>query len=107
MSHVTHVTVVESQQNEIKLKELFIGKTNEAVFTLKNTGLHPLIISIINTSCGCTVPEWEKQPVAAGKNTEIKVKITPEEKGYFNKTITVHCNTEKGQILLKVSETVE
>jgi hypothetical protein len=53
------------------------------------------------------VPNWEKQPVAAGKNTEIAVKITPEEKGYFNKTVTVHCNTEEGRILLKVGGMVE
>jgi hypothetical protein len=101
------VTVVEPEQTEIELKDLHTGKTSEAIFTLKNTGTQPLIIQTIDASCGCTVPEWEKQPVATGKSTEIKVKITPEEKGYFNKTITVHCNIEEGQISLKVKGMVE
>jgi hypothetical protein len=57
---------------------------------------------MVNASCGCTVPEWEKQPIAPGQCTEIKVKITPEEKGYFDKTITVHCNAEDAPISLKV-----
>jgi hypothetical protein len=101
------VTFVEPEQTEIELIDLHTGKTSEAIFTLKNTGTQPLIIQTVNASCGCTVPEWKKEPIKTGKNTEIKVQITPEEKGYFNKTITVHCNTEKGQILLKVKGIVE
>jgi hypothetical protein len=100
-------TIVEAEQTEIELKDLHIGKTSEAVFTLKNTGTQPLIIQTVNASCGCSVPEWEKQPVAAGKSTEIKVKITLEKGEYFNKTVTVHCNTEEGQILLKVKGMVK
>jgi hypothetical protein len=101
------ITTVEPEQTEIELTDLHTGKTTETVFTLKNTGTQPLIIQTIDASCGCTVPEWEKQPVATGKSTEIKVKITPEEKGYFNKTITVHCNIKEGQILLKLKGVVE
>jgi hypothetical protein len=48
-----------------------------------------------------------KQPITLGNSTEIKVKITPEKGEYFNKTVTVHCNTEEGQILLKISGMVE
>ncbi|MDR0603743.1 MAG: DUF1573 domain-containing protein [Bacteroidales bacterium] len=101
------VTTVEPESTEIELNDLQIGKTSETVFSLKNTGKEPLIIQTVNASCGCTVPEWDKQPVTAGKSAKIKVQITPEEKGYFNKTVTVHCNTEEGQILLKVNGTVE
>jgi uncharacterized protein (DUF58 family) len=91
----------------MELKNLKIGKTSEAAFTLQNIGTQPLVIKSVESSCGCTVPEWEKQPVAAGKNTEIKVRVIPEKSGYFNKTVTVRCNTEKGQILLKVTGTAE
>jgi hypothetical protein len=101
------VTVVEPEQTEIELNDLHTGKTSEAVFKLKNTGTQPLIIQTVNASCGCTVPEWAKQPVTVGKSTEIKVKITPEKSEYFNKTVTVHCNTEAGQISLKVKGMVE
>ncbi|MDR0603427.1 MAG: DUF1573 domain-containing protein [Bacteroidales bacterium] len=100
------ITTIEPEQTEIELNDLHIGKTSDAIFSLKNTGTQPLIIQTVNASCGCTVPEWDKQPVATGKSTKIKVRITPEEKGYFNKTITVHCNTKEGQILLKIKGTV-
>jgi hypothetical protein len=101
------VTTVESVQVEIELTDLQIDKTVEAIFSLKNTGNQPLIIQMVNASCGCTIPEWDKQPVKTGKSAKIKVRITPEEKGYFNKTITVHCNTEEGQISLKVKGMVK
>jgi hypothetical protein len=101
------VTTIAPEQTGIELKNLQTNKITEAVFTLTNTGSHPLLIQMVDASCGCTVPEWEKQPISAGKSTEIKVKITPEEKGYFNKTITVYCNTEEGRILLKISGIVD
>ncbi|MDR0603315.1 MAG: DUF1573 domain-containing protein [Bacteroidales bacterium] len=101
------VTTITLIQTEIGLNNLHVGKTSETVFVIKNTGTNPLIIQRVESSCGCTVPTWERQPLAVGENTEIKVKITPEEKGYFNKTVTVHCNTEEGRILLKVSGMVE
>jgi hypothetical protein len=97
------VTAIEPERTEIEMKNFQLGKTSEAVFVLKNVGSQPLVIQMVNTSCGCTVPEWEKYPIAPGKSTEIKVKITPEEKGYFNKTVTVYGNTETGRIVLKVS----
>jgi hypothetical protein len=75
-----HVTSVEPQQTEIEIKDFQLGKTSETVFVLKNTGAQPLVIQMVNASCGCTMPEWEKQPIAPGKSTEIKVKITPEGK---------------------------
>jgi hypothetical protein len=97
------VTIVEPQQTEIEIKDFRLGKTSEAVFALKNTGSQPLVIQMVNASCGCTVPEWEKHPIAPGASTEIKVRITPEEEGYFNKTVTVYCNVEKGVISLMIS----
>ncbi|MDR2424584.1 MAG: DUF1573 domain-containing protein [Prevotellaceae bacterium] len=42
-----------------------------------------------------------------GKTTEIKVKITPEKREYFHKTVTVHCNTEGGRIVLNIKGSVE
>jgi hypothetical protein len=101
------VTVVAPEQTEIELKNLHIGETSDAVFSLKNTGTQPLIIQMVDASCGCTVPEWDKQPVKTGKIAKIKVRITPEEKGRFNKTITVHCNIKEGQILLKINGIAE
>jgi hypothetical protein len=96
------VTTVEQERAEMELKDLQTGKTSEAIFVLKNTGTNPLVIQQVESSCGCTVPEWEKQPVGTGKSTEIRVKITPEKKEYFNKVVIVHCNNEQGKIMLRI-----
>jgi hypothetical protein len=101
------VTTVTLEQTGIELKDLHIGKISETIFSLKNTGIQPLIIQMVDASCGCTVPEWEKQPIKAGESTYIKVRITPEEVGYFNKTIIVHCNIKEGRVLLKINGMVE
>jgi hypothetical protein len=101
------VTTVETEQTEIELKDLKLGESSEAVFILKNTGNNPLVIQHIETSCGCTVPEWEKQPTGKGQMTEIKVKITPEKRAYFNKTVTVHSNNRQGKIIFRIKGTVD
>jgi hypothetical protein len=106
ISEKAPVTTVKAEQTEIELQDLKAGKTSEAVFVLKNTGTKPLVIQMVDASCGCTVPEWEKQPIGAGKSTEIKVKITPEKSEYFDKTVTVHCNTEEGKIMFSIRGTV-
>jgi hypothetical protein len=100
-------TAAVPEPTDLQLENLQVGKTCEGTFKLKNTGVNPLIIREVDASCGCTVPEWDKQPVAAGQTTEIKVRVTPEDSGYFDKTVTVRCNVESGIILLRVSGTVE
>jgi hypothetical protein len=101
------VTVVEPEQTEIEVKDLYVEEVSDIVFSLKNTGKNPLVIQQIESSCGCTVPEWDKQPVKPGKNAKIQVRIIPKESGLFNKTITVHCNTIEGQVSLKIKGTVK
>jgi hypothetical protein len=100
-------TTVEVEQVEIELQDTKIHETTTGVFILKNTGDVPLVIKDISASCGCTVPEWDKKPVKPGDKTEIKVKVTPDGAGYFRKTVTLFCNTEKGSVLLTVKSTVK
>ena len=64
------------------------------VFKFKNTGNEPLIISNAKGSCGCTVPEWPKEPVAPGAEATIRVKFNSAGKeGEQNKTVTLQVNT--------------
>ena len=53
-----------------KIKE---GEKMTHNFKFTNTGNNDLIISDARGSCGCTVPEWPKEPIKAGKSAEIKV----------------------------------
>jgi hypothetical protein len=96
------VTVIEPKQTEIVMENLKEGKTYTAIFVLKNIGDQPLIIRNVETLCKCMIPEWDKQLVSTGKTAKIKISVTPDSPGFFNKLITVYCNTDKGQIILTV-----
>jgi hypothetical protein len=61
-------------------------------FEFKNTGDEPLIISNAKGSCGCTVPEWPKEPIAPGAKGSIRVKYDTKRPGPINKSITIDSN---------------
>ncbi|MES2629858.1 MAG: DUF1573 domain-containing protein [Bacteroidota bacterium] len=72
-------------------------------FVVKNTGTAPLIISNAVGSCGCTVPEWSKEPVMPGKTTIIKVKYDTSRLGPINKSVTLTSNaTNEPTMVLKI-----
>ncbi len=62
------------------------------VFTVKNTGDKPLVISSVVPSCGCTSPEWSKDPIMPGKTGQIKVHYDTSRVGAFQKLIEVFSN---------------
>lgn len=67
------------------------------IFKFKNTGDAPLVISRVNASCGCTTPEWTKEPIAVGKSGSVTVTYNPQNRpGPFQKSITVFSNIEGG-----------
>lgn len=61
-------------------------------FEFKNTGDQPLIISGAKGSCGCTVPEYSKEPVAPGGTGKISVKYDTNRPGPINKSVTINSN---------------
>lgn len=70
------------------------GDVVEHTFTFTNTGAAPLIISDAKATCGCTVPEWPKEPIPVGDTGEIKVRFNSKNKpGIQNKTVTLTANT--------------
>ena len=90
--------------------EIDQGDVVEYAFKFTNSGLDPLIITNAKGSCGCTVPEWPRAPVAPGETGVIDVKFNSKgKKGKQNKRVTLTTNmvpsqqvlTVKGQINLK------
>ncbi len=61
-------------------------------FEVTNTGTEPLVISNAKGSCGCTVPEWSREPVMPGKTTKIKVRYDTKRVGPINKSVTLTSN---------------
>jgi len=101
---LTTIQVNPSRQDLPKMK---VGETYSCVFEIENTGSYPFVILGIRSSCGCAVPTWDRQPVAPGRKTEIKVEVKPESTGFFNKTIDVYGNIELSVVKLSVIGTVE
>ena len=66
------------------------------VAKFKNTGTEPLIISGAKGSCGCTVPNWPKEPIMPGESSV----------GAINKTVTVTSNDAAGKHVIRVIGTI-
>lgn len=85
-------------------------KPNEVVshkFPFKNTSAVPLLIYSVNTSCGCTVPRWDRKPILSGEVDSLEVIFTASSSGNNSKTIHVITNAAKRNTLLTVNAVVE
>ena len=78
------------------------GTAVEHLFTFTNTGESDLVIVEAKGSCGCTVPEYSKTPVAPGAQGELLVKFNGSGKNQVSKTVTITTNTEKGKEILTI-----
>ncbi len=73
-------------------------------FDFTNTGGQPIVIHNVRASCGCTSPEWSKQPIPPGGKGYVKATFDPSNRpGNFNKTITVTANTETPNTVLRIT----
>lgn len=80
----------------------------EYTFKFKNTGTEPLIISEARGSCGCTVPQYSKEPIPVGESGEIQVSFDPKGKsGVQRKTVTITANTNPARTTLNIVSEVE
>lgn len=91
---------------EISKADIKYAADETFTFEFKNTSKTPLIISNVQTSCGCTTANKPTEPVQPGKSSEISVKYDTKRVGPFTKTITVTTNigepvvlTIKGNVL--------
>jgi hypothetical protein len=83
------------------------GESVTHIFKFKNDGKEPLIINTAVGSCGCTVPEYPKEPIRPGGSDEIKVTFNSTGKsGPQDKTVTITYDTDK-TIVLHMRGTVE
>jgi hypothetical protein len=76
------------------------GKPVTHNIVITNTGKDPLVIENVQASCGCTTPEWSKEPIQSGKSSEIKVGYNAASEGQFEKTITIFYNQGQTKTLV-------
>ena len=60
-----------------------------ATFVVTNIGTEPLIIEQANPTCGCTISDYTKEPIAAGKTGVINATYNAANVGHFDKHLTV------------------
>lgn len=78
------------------------GQTVKISFRLKNTGIKPLILEHVQPGCGCTLAEYPKEPIAAGKEAEIIASFDSKGKeGAQHKSINVTTNTAERNYTLR------
>jgi hypothetical protein len=103
---------------EITFEETTIdyGKIEEKsdgarTFVFRNTGNEPLIIERAQPTCGCTVPEWTREPIMPGKEGRIQVTYDTKRIGHFNKSIKIYSNASnsdaQGVITLRIRGEIE
>lgn len=87
-------TTVEILEREFLFDTINQGDTVSHTFTIRNTGEKNLIIGNAFGSCGCTVPEYPKDPIAPGATANILVRFNSAGKeGDQHKSITLQINT--------------
>lgn len=101
----SEITFVQSHHDFGTVKE-GVRLAHEYVF--KNTGDKPLYISDVISPCGCTVPEYDKQPILPGKEGKIKIEFNTEGRvGNQEKKLTVIANIPQEHTFVSFKATVE
>jgi hypothetical protein len=65
------------------------GRPVTHIFELVNKSNSPIVLENVMASCGCTTPEWSKEPIQPGAVTTIKVGYNAAAEGAFNKNVTI------------------
>lgn len=111
----THTQAQSKTPSTMKFEEKSwnFGNIKEAdgdvshTFVFTNTGADPFVIERVTTSCGCTTPEYTREPILPGRKGTIKVTFNPEGRpGPFQKTITITSHNSQNQNQLQITGTV-
>jgi hypothetical protein len=101
-------TTIKYEQESFDFGVVNEGEVVTHVFKFKNTGTEPLTVTNAKASCGCTVPNWSKEPVAPGASGEIKVEFNSKGKpGNQSKRVTVTANTNPTDTFIEIKGMVK
>lgn len=89
MAQQTLSNVVKFESETVNFGKLKQGVPATGTFTFTNVGKTPLIIEQANPTCGCTMSDYTKEPIAPGKSGYIKATYNSAAMGHFDKHLTV------------------
>ena len=99
---------ISFEKTEYNFGTILQGEVVTYAFHFTNTGDAPLIISNVNTSCGCTVGEFSHEPIQPGKQGVVKATYDSKgHHGFQSRTLTVVSNTNPAQTKLYLKATVQ
>ncbi len=88
--------VLTFEHDHWDFKNMIEGEVVEHDFTFKNTGGKALLISDVQASCGCTIPEWPRQPIRPGEEGKIKIRFNSNGKAdLVEKHVTIISNASE------------
>jgi hypothetical protein len=86
-------TIIEWLDSVANFGTVIEGKKVEVKFRFKNTGSKPLLLTEVRAGCGCTTPDYTKEPVAPGKEGWVTgVFNSDNQQGQVHKYIMVRSN---------------
>lgn len=101
------VPVLSFDEMSYNFGDIKQGDKVSHTFTFTNTGSAPLLINRVQTTCGCTVPKWPKEPIAPNGTGEISATFNSSGKqGIQNKAITIHSNASEPVMRLTLKSNV-
>ena len=101
---LTTVAFSETDHNFGNIKK---GEKVEHIYEVTNTGNNPLIISNVKPGCGCTVPDYTKEPILPGKKGKITLHFDSTNfDGAVNKAADVFVNVEKAPVRVTFSANI-
>jgi len=79
-----------------------------ATFTLTNNTKATIMITNVAPSCGCTTPDWTKEPIEPGKTGQVVATFNPKgRRGPFDKTVTIVTSGNPGRFVVRIKGMVE
>lgn len=102
---LTTIALSESNFDFGKIKK---GDKVEHIYEITNTGTNPLVISEVKPGCGCTAPDFTKEPIMPGKKGKITLHFDSTNfDGNVNKYADVFANVEKAPIKLTFTANIQ
>ncbi|MGE4287355.1 MAG: DUF1573 domain-containing protein [Salinivirgaceae bacterium] len=98
---------IELNTNSHNFGVLVQNKKATFTFELTNKNTKPLVIWHVSTSCGCTSPDWTKNPVPQNQTATLSVVFDATARGYFEKSVMVYTNFADKPLKLTITGTVE
>ncbi len=94
---------IQFEEQKFDFGAIRTGDVVDHTFKFKNVGTQPLVIANIGVTCGCTTPDWTREPIMPGKSGTVTAKFNSAGKyGMQNKVLTIESNSVGGNAMVAI-----